>query len=169
MSPAAKSRPIRRTLLDVTGSTTLAGNSTIDVANNGTGVGTVQLDDVSGGNFSLTKTGEGTLALSGTLGFAVLNANEGTTEINADQTLAALNIGANGSRGARRQRPSPAGVRRGNCRGHRASRARARQRHLASQRPQRPDSAGAHRRALPPQPVNPRPDASRRESGAARS
>jgi hypothetical protein len=104
-------------LLDVTGSTTLAGNSTIDVANNGTGLGTLHLDDVNqtGGNRSLTKTGAGTLVLSGALSFAVLNTNDGTTNlnsvlanatindnggklnINASQTLAALNIGDGGT------------------------------------------------------------------------
>ncbi|HZJ15872.1 MAG TPA: autotransporter-associated beta strand repeat-containing protein, partial [Chthoniobacteraceae bacterium] len=83
-------------LLNVTGLTVLTGNSTIDVANNGTGEGTLQLDDVSGSTFSLTKTGEGTLALDGTFGASVLNANEGTTEINTDQTLGTLNIGAGG-------------------------------------------------------------------------
>ena len=72
----------------------LTGNSTIDVANNGTGEGTLQLDDVNGSDFSLTKTGEGTLALGGPANLAVLNANEGTTEINVSQTLTALNIGA---------------------------------------------------------------------------
>ena len=102
--------------LNVTGSTTLAGNSTVNVANNGTGVGTLHLDDVnqSGANTSLTKTGAGTLVLSGTLSFAVLNMNAGTTDldsaltnatINANggtvnshtsQTLAELNIGATG-------------------------------------------------------------------------
>jgi hypothetical protein len=84
--------------LSVTGSTTLTGNSTIDVANNGTGLGTVHLDDVSqsGGSTSLTKTGAGTLVLSGALSFAVLNANGGTTQIYGSQTLAALNIGAGG-------------------------------------------------------------------------
>ncbi|MEO7319163.1 MAG: PEP-CTERM sorting domain-containing protein, partial [Chthoniobacteraceae bacterium] len=103
-------------VLDVTGSTTLAGNSTIDVANNGTGLGTLHLDDVnqSGGNRSLTKTGPGTLALSGVLSFAVLNTSAGITNLNSsftngtindngavvnlnvDQTLDALNIGASG-------------------------------------------------------------------------
>jgi hypothetical protein len=82
--------------LNVTGSTLLTGNSTINVANNGTGEGTLQVDDVSGSAFSLTKTGEGTLAVGGTLGIAVLNANEGTTEIHASQTLGALNIGPTG-------------------------------------------------------------------------
>ena len=102
--------------LDVTGSTTLAGNSTIDVANNGTGLGTLHLDEVSqsGGNRTLTKTGMGRLVLSGALNLAVLNANGGTTDldssltnatvnnngaiihIHADQTLSALNIGAGG-------------------------------------------------------------------------
>jgi hypothetical protein len=51
---------------------------------------------VSGSTFSLTKTGEGTLAVGGTLGVAVLNANEGTTEIHASQTLGTLNIGPTG-------------------------------------------------------------------------
>ena len=102
--------------LDVTGSTTLSGSSTINVANNGTGLGTVHLDDVNqvGGNSSLTKTGAGTLVLSGALSFAVLNTSAGTTDlnsalanatinasggklnINANQTLAALNIGSTG-------------------------------------------------------------------------
>ena len=102
--------------VDVTGSTTLAGNSTIDVANNGTGLGTLHLDDVnqSSANTSLTKTGAGTLVLSGALNFAVLNTNAGTTNldsalanatinanggllnIDADQTLTALNIGPGG-------------------------------------------------------------------------
>ena len=133
-------------LLDVTGPTTLAGNSTIDVANNGTGLGTLHLDDVSqsGGNFSLTKTGAGTLVLSGALSFAVLNTNEGTTNldseltngtindnggklnINASQTLTALNIGAGGVVVLGGSAPAALGVRRGNCRGRRASRARAR-------------------------------------------
>ena len=65
--------------LDVTGATTLTGNSTIDVANNGTGPGTVELGGVSqsGGNFALTKTGAGTLILSGTQDYRTLNANAG--------------------------------------------------------------------------------------------
>jgi autotransporter-associated beta strand protein len=83
-------------LLEVTGSTTLAGNSTINVTNNGTGVGTARLDDVSqsGGSFSLTKIGEGTLVLDGDSSFSVLNSNEGTT--NLDGTLSNATINANG-------------------------------------------------------------------------
>jgi hypothetical protein len=82
--------------LNVTGLATLTGNSTIDVANNGAGKGTLKVHDVSGSTFSLTKTGAGTLAVGGTLGVAVLNANGGTTEIHASQTLGALNIGPTG-------------------------------------------------------------------------
>ena len=83
-------------LLDVTGPTALAGNSTIHVANNGTGLGTLQLGDVSGSTFTLTKTGAGTLAIGGTVSFSVLNANAGTTEFNASETLTALNISPGG-------------------------------------------------------------------------
>ena len=68
----------------------------------------------SGGNRSLTKTGAGTLVLSGALNFAILNTSAGTTDlesaltnatindnsgivnVHADQTLAALNIGSTG-------------------------------------------------------------------------
>ena len=100
----------------VAGPTTLAGDGTIDVGNDGNGLGTVRLGDVnqSGGDSSLTKTGAGTLILSGSLSFAVLttsdgttnlenaladatvNANGGTLNVNVDQTLDALNIGPAG-------------------------------------------------------------------------
>ena len=80
--------------LDVTGSTTLAGDSTINVTNNGTGLGTLHLDDVSGVGRTLTKIGAGRLVLSGVLNLAVLNANGGTTDLDSSLTLSALNIGA---------------------------------------------------------------------------
>ena len=82
-------------LLTISGDITLAGDATIDVANNGTGVGTAHLQDVgaSAGNVALTKTGAGTLVLAGAQTYQTLNANAGTTDIQASQTLGALNIG----------------------------------------------------------------------------
>ena len=46
------------------GATTLAGTNTINVANNGTGVGAVSLGAVSGATGNLVKTGSGILVLS---------------------------------------------------------------------------------------------------------
>ncbi|HET6246460.1 MAG TPA: autotransporter-associated beta strand repeat-containing protein [Tepidisphaeraceae bacterium] len=50
----------------ITGVTTLAGNATVNVANNGTGVGSLTLGAVGDGhnNFGLTKTGPGVLYLN---------------------------------------------------------------------------------------------------------
>src|SRR5438045_3720909 len=47
------------------GATTLNGAATFAVANNGTGTGTVTLGPVGGAGGSITKTGPGTLALTG--------------------------------------------------------------------------------------------------------
>jgi len=85
-------------LLTVSGTTTLAGNVTISVANNGlNGTGTVLLNDVgeSVSLSSLTKTGNGTLLIQGaatytgptnitggTLGIAVSGSLSGTKQIN---------------------------------------------------------------------------------------
>jgi autotransporter-associated beta strand protein len=48
------------------GTTTLAGPATFEVANNGTATGTLVLGEIHGAAGSLTKTGDGTLVLTGT-------------------------------------------------------------------------------------------------------
>ena len=67
------------------------GTHTLTIA----GGNDVELDDVTGIG-TITKTGAGDLDLIGTIGAGAiaLNANDGTTKVGADQTLAALNIGA---------------------------------------------------------------------------
>ena len=71
------------------GATSLAGPATFDVANNGAGMGTLELGAVSGdASASLTKTGAGTLVLSGA------NSYQGETAI-AGGTLALVTAGTN--------------------------------------------------------------------------
>jgi len=75
--------------LGITGTTTLAGNATINVANNGTGAGTATFAAIgqSAAGSSLTKGGNGTLVLSGTGTYT------GQTNVNAG-TLAVSVAGA---------------------------------------------------------------------------
>ena len=81
------------------GATTLAGNVVFNVANNGAGTGTLTLGAISdgGSNSSITKTGAGTLTLSGTNSFtggATINA--GTLQLANSAVLGASTVVLNG-------------------------------------------------------------------------
>jgi len=72
------------------GATTLTGNATFDVANNGTGTGTLTLGATGGATFSLTKQNAGTLVLN------AANTYTGATTISGGT----LQIGAGGTTGS---------------------------------------------------------------------
>lgn len=74
------------------GTTSISGNATFDVANNGTGSGTLVLGTVDdGGNgFGIIKAGNGILALTGVNG----NTYSGSTSVNAGTLLVANSSGS---------------------------------------------------------------------------
>jgi len=77
------------------GGVVFTGNPTFNVANNGTGVGTVSLGGISdsGGGSSLTKTGNGTLVISGAAGYSgPTNINGGTLAVGISGTLVSSQI-----------------------------------------------------------------------------
>jgi autotransporter-associated beta strand protein len=80
------------------GATTISGDATVSVANNGTATGTLTLGALTnGGSGSLTKTGAGTLAFSSTGNFnANLTLTAGTLALNGtNQTFGTLNVTGN--------------------------------------------------------------------------
>lgn len=74
------------------GATTLSGNATFNVANNGTGSGTLILGTVddAGGGFGITKAGNGTLALTSPTG----STYSGPTNVNSGTLLVANSGGS---------------------------------------------------------------------------
>ncbi|MBW8782084.1 MAG: autotransporter-associated beta strand repeat-containing protein [Verrucomicrobia bacterium] len=80
------------------GATTISGDATVSVANNGTATGTLTLGALTnGGSGSLTKTGAGTLAFSSTGNFnANLTLAAGTLALNGtNQTFGTLSVTGN--------------------------------------------------------------------------
>lgn len=76
------------------GATALSGAATINVANNGAGLGTLVVGDVTGGSNALTKGGPGTLNLAGagTSTTGTLSATAGVLAINTTLTASSVSI-----------------------------------------------------------------------------
>jgi len=98
-STLASNAPYSLTL----GATTLTGNATFDVANNGAGDGTLALGNITGTASNVNKTNNGILLLagSGTSTFGIGTVNAGLLRVNTHLSATILSINSGGALGGK--------------------------------------------------------------------